>query len=178
VIRRVLRASPLVVAFALAAWSYFAGLVLAVNFRSTTVGVISVDGRLHFSVDALPGGDGGFWCAARSVHRAAARTVDDYPPDSERTRCAFAGFVWTTDALGKNAYRNLTIPWAAAGLIAASPLLAWTYRRQRGRQWAAAGRCGGCGFDLRASLERCPECGRSKGGITPPRPAHNRERSE
>ena len=55
------------------------------------------------------------------------------------------------------------LPWwllaALTGAIPAARVLS-AYRR-RGRQ--RAGRCGRCGYDLRASPDRCPEC-----GIAPP----------
>lgn len=49
-------------------------------------------------------------------------------------------------------YWVLTLAWLgmAAGLL--GPLV-----RQRG--WRRAGLCGRCGYDLRASPNRCPECG-------------------
>ena len=48
------------------------------------------------------------------------------------------------------------VPLTDAGLT----LRRWR-RRRRAR---AAGRCGGCGYDLRATPGRCPECGRAAGG--------------
>jgi hypothetical protein len=51
--------------------------------------------------------------------------------------------------------------WFVAGVLAAPGLVllaGWGRARRRGR----LGRCGGCGYDL-GSLERCPECGRTRG---------------
>jgi hypothetical protein len=55
----------------------------------------------------------------------------------------------------------LVVPhWAL--VAASSPLpLAWVVRRWRTRARRRQGHCRGCGYDLRASPDRCPECGRA-----------------
>jgi len=48
--------------------------------------------------------------------------------------------------------------WLLALTSAIFPLL-WVVRRWQGKQKAAPGFCVDCGYDLRATRERCPECG-------------------
>ena len=49
------------------------------------------------------------------------------------------------------------LPFLLTGVTAAWPLLSPSARRRRAR--LAEGRCVSCGYDLRATPDRCPECG-------------------
>ena len=60
----------------------------------------------------------------------------------------------------------ITGSWSATSaplwvlLLLAVPAVAMLYRNRRTVRWAREGRCAGCGYDLRGSPLRCPECGR------------------
>jgi hypothetical protein len=68
----------------------------------------------------------------------------------------------------------LTIPHWLAMLLILVPSFLRARRRRRSARWASAGRCGGCGYDLRAApaggatvVVRCPECGEQAAAPAP-----------
>lgn len=80
------------------------------------------------------------------------REVDD---DSHR----FLGFAHETGDLNGAGYRLIVVPyWFVILVTAILPVRWWVVRRRR-RDRATTGRCLGCGYDLRGSPARCPECG-------------------
>jgi len=62
------------------------------------------------------------------------------------------GLLWNLEV----PYWLLTVLWVALPLIGARQL-----RRDRIRRRARMGCCPSCGYDLRATPDRCPECGRA-----------------
>jgi hypothetical protein len=65
-------------------------------------------------------------------------------------------------------FRNLTVPhWFATAFLALPPAL-WLAAFVRRRRRVSAGRCQACGYDLRATPDRCPECGAVRPRGEPP----------
>jgi hypothetical protein len=73
--------------------------------------------------------------------------------------------------LDGSAYWEWTFPpWLA--LLATAPLPALRVMLwHRRRRWRREGRCSSCGYDLRFSRERCPECGRAIPAAAIPQPS-------
>ena len=100
---------------------------------------------------------------ALTLERAGATALSElYPPGSLRTYAGF-GLVRSRTAYGSAGVVHTAavavVPfWAVAAAAVAAPA-AWLLRRRSARRRARLGLCGRCGYDLRATPGRCPECG-------------------
>jgi hypothetical protein len=122
------------------------------------------------------------WCASTrgmNDRRPAARAVAYTPETWEQyeafvARCSISqwhalGFGHDrgttnpapyTSADPARPYRRAWVPAWALLLPAALSAARWGVRALRRRRWVKSGQCPGCGYDLRASTHRCPECGK------------------
>jgi hypothetical protein len=95
-----------------------------------------------------------------------------YPPGRNSPRGPFLRNLWFDFGLrrgGNNRvgpevihsdYVNVRVPYWAMALVTGVPPGIWLVRDRRSRKRGRARLCPACGYDLRASPDRCPECGR------------------
>jgi hypothetical protein len=72
------------------------------------------------------------------------------------------GYLWQTDAmLGEHAGWALFFPHWSIVVVGSILPAVWLLNCFRKRNRRGAGFCAECGYDLRATPDRCPECGRA-----------------
>jgi hypothetical protein len=77
----------------------------------------------------------------------------------QKNEVEFAGFGWNRQQLPPTTATRLAIPFWFVAAISAMPCLARVVAWIRTGRRHVAGCCPACGYDLRVTPERCPECG-------------------
>jgi hypothetical protein len=94
------------------------------------------------------------WRASLLTHTASGRPITFLGALKPSYR------YWIQSVQGKRyTHHDIELPlWIPFAIAAVSPLM-WCYRQRRGRRRLRHNFCDSCGYDLRATPERCPECG-------------------
>jgi hypothetical protein len=109
-------------------------------------------------VDANDTGAFNISFAAPPGFSTTAATTDD--DDESSGLSSFLGFKWLFSDFGPMSVRTYGVPaWFLVALTATPALIALHRIRRRRREANRRGLCPACGYDLRATPDRCPECG-------------------
>jgi hypothetical protein len=152
--------SLMLCAVSVAFWirSYFQADYVAPCRTAGERGVISTVGRIVFYSEASIGSfrfppPYGFVRESRS----APDQFVDYAPSNTMRYVDLAGFGVITGDNGRYSVAARAVPYWLVALMTA--ILPGTWLRSRMRGAPETSQCGVCGYDLRATPERCPECG-------------------
>ena len=159
------RASSLATALSLL---LFAGLTAAWAL-SYCRGVFSSDGRVLLLGAESQLLDRYMWAHQREIDVGLWHELAERSPRSLRWRGAGFQFhrgeyVFLSPRAGASTrfeFWLLAVPYWALVLPAAAGAASLAFVAVRARRRLRDGRCGNCGYDLRAGHDRCPECGMS-----------------
>ena len=105
-----------------------------------------------------------------TISRVWHESASDVPwrassePACAPSQAGFAGFshqhiVYDVGIFADFERRDAAVPHWVVSLLLAIPPALWLRAAARRRRSRRLGHCGSCGYDLRATPDRCPECG-------------------
>jgi hypothetical protein len=100
-----------------------------------------------------------YWFVSNPGHATFCRQVGK-TWGSPVGRVVFLDFEIASSPPARDTLINVLVPYWMIAVAAILPPLAWIRWRWRRSRHASPGHCPQCGYDLRATVERCPECGR------------------
>jgi hypothetical protein len=141
-----------------------------------TFSIVSGKGGVRFSFDRRAAWELGTRKPTRGSHRQSysyGSFPPHYPWELNRTLVRSLGFEVSTAAepisptsVGSGVIYQFNVVLPDAALLAAASLLpalcVWRWYRRRKCRLRSAFACPVCGYDLRATPERCPECGAAR----------------
>jgi len=131
--------------------SYFVHDALDWDMKGGRAGMFSAHGRLGLGRLIAPPA-----ALARSPHGLQYWHDRSGSAELKPSWSSWTGLQVTYVAQPGFTASDVRIPYWMLMLAAATPVAFWMYRRLRR---PPPGYCGACGYDLRASVGRCPECG-------------------
>jgi hypothetical protein len=137
---------------ALMAWpvGYWRRVYVFYRFGATQIGIQTHAGTMSLGVYQYPRP------TSLSGWGGAVRGLE---PDDYEGLFNFGHLHSPARHAGDNRHDGWWCPnWFLVALFGATPAV-WFARFRTRREWLLRGRCRKCGYDLRASPDRCPECG-------------------
>jgi hypothetical protein len=138
-----------------------------VSFASANSVMMLTIGPNYKGTDALPL-ESGWRYTHYSAHDAGQQMVRCQIPIAEYHRLGWLGFAYDPNRLETyhgppkfteySSHRLYFPHWWFAATTSVLPAI-WYWQRRRQRVRTKLRRCVSCGYDLRATPERCPECG-------------------
>jgi hypothetical protein len=128
-------------------------------------GTAAVDDQPQLWIDAGVNGikDSQYRTLSERWHRLErSEFAHDWPEVARKESSAIQDRMWRTPPAPTRTYPPITriqLPYWGICAALAMPLVLRGNRRLKEKRRIAQGICRRCGYDLRASSERCPECG-------------------
>ena len=144
--------------------------IVLFTYRGAVQAFASLDGRTRWVISTVTVGRAHAWSCDYFTEDAVACQWQAGPSQSsgeallnfdpvERELIGFGYQLHRTPSSAPSSAVVLHVPhwfWLALATI---PMLRRAWQWQRTVRWNHEGRCSACGYDLRATPDRCPECG-------------------